>query len=91
MFENGKPEEFFLFVRNFNITLVTSGTLEAGTRVQYISTIVCGESLFQFDLLSDDVESTKPLAVEYIIKGLEFYLFPVNYLSKKSAKSAVEL
>ena len=27
LFENGKPEEFLLFVRNFNMTLPASGTL----------------------------------------------------------------
>ena len=32
LFENGKPEEFLLFVRNFNMTLAASGTLEAGEK-----------------------------------------------------------
>ena len=34
LFDNGEPEEFFLFVRNFNMSLVASGTLEVGAKVQ---------------------------------------------------------
>ena len=30
LFDNDEPEEFLLFVRNFNTTLAASGTLEAG-------------------------------------------------------------
>ena len=33
-FDNGDPEEFLLFVRNFNITLVASGTLTTGAKNQ---------------------------------------------------------
>ena len=42
LFENGKPEEFLLFVCNFNMTLAASGTLEAGAKYQYLRNIVCG-------------------------------------------------
>ena len=34
LFENGEPEDFFLFVRNFNTTLVESGMLETDAEVQ---------------------------------------------------------
>ena len=70
MFENGDPEEFLLFVLNFNMTLTASGTLEAITEVQYLCTLFRGEALRQFDLLSADVESTQTLNVDDIIKGL---------------------
>ena len=33
LFDNGKPEEFLSFVRNFNTTLAASGTLEAGAKI----------------------------------------------------------
>ena len=58
LFLNGYPEEFLLFVCNFNMTLAASGTLEAGVKVQYLHTLVRGEVLHQFYLLSADVEST---------------------------------
>ena len=90
LFNNGKPEEFLLFVRNFNMTLVASGTLEAGAKYQYLSTLIRGEALRQFDSLSADVEIAETLNVDYIIKGLAQYFFPVNFLSKRSAQCAVE-
>ena len=34
LFDNGDLEEFLLFVRNFNTTLVASGTLEADAKFQ---------------------------------------------------------
>ena len=43
LFDNGEPEEFLLFVRNFNMTLAASGTLEAGTKYQYLCTLFRGE------------------------------------------------
>ena len=73
MFDNGDAEEFLLFVHNFNMTLASSGTLEAGVKVQYLRNLVCGEALRQFDSFSGDVESTQTLNVEDIIKGLARY------------------
>ena len=34
LFENGEPEEFLLFVRNFNTKLGASGKLEADAKFQ---------------------------------------------------------
>ena len=70
LFENGEPEDFLLFVHNFNITHASSGTLEVGVKVQYLRPLVCGYALRQVDLLSADVESTNLLTLENIIKGL---------------------
>ena len=42
LLENGEPEEFLLFICNFNMTLATSGTLEADAKFQYLRTIVHG-------------------------------------------------
>ena len=70
LFDNGDPEEFLLFVRNFNMTLVASEKLEMGVKVQYLHTLVCGEALCQFGLLYSDVESIGTLTLDYIIKSL---------------------
>ena len=40
LFHSGKPEEFLLFVCNFNRTLEASGTLEMAAKFQYICTLV---------------------------------------------------
>ena len=72
-----------MFVRNFNMTLAESGMLEAGEKYQYLCTLVCGEVLFQFDLLYADVEGTKTLNVDYILKGLAQYFYSVHLLSRQ--------
>ena len=41
-FDNGDPEEFLFFVRDSNMTLAASGTLEMGAKIQYLCTLVCG-------------------------------------------------
>ena len=45
-----------LFVINLNITLAASGTLATCRKIQYLRTLVCAETLRQFDLFSADVE-----------------------------------
>ena len=52
------PEEFMLFVWNFNINLVATWTLDIDAKIQYICMIFRGEALRQFNLLSGDVENT---------------------------------
>ena len=63
LFYNGNREELLLFVRNFNMTLAESGTLETVSKVQYLCRLLHGEELHQFDLLFADVESTGPVTV----------------------------
>ena len=75
LFNNGDPEEFFLIVCNFNMNLDEKGRLETTVKVQYLRTLVHGEVLRQFDLLSTDLESTNPLTVEDIFR-IEFVPFP---------------
>ena len=70
LFEHGDTEEFLLFVPNFQMTLEATGTLETEANVQYLRTLVHGEALHQFDLLSIDVENTDTsLDVDYLMKG----------------------
>ena len=40
------------------MTLAAAGMLETGSKLQCLCTLVRGEALRQFDLLSADVEST---------------------------------
>ena len=71
IFDNGEPQEFLLFVWNFNMTLAEEGNLVTGAKVQYLSTPVHGEALCQFDSLFSDMEGTNPLTVETAILGLD--------------------
>ena len=82
---HGEPEEFLFFISNINMNLTATGMLETDTKIQYICTLVHGEALRQFDLLSTDVETTETLNVDYYIKGLALHFPPVNLLLKKRA------
>ena len=42
LFDNGKTEEFLLFICNFNPNLAVSGMLEAGVKYQYLCNLVHG-------------------------------------------------
>ena len=70
LFDNDEPEEFLLFIRNFNMTLEAAVTLHTAANIQYICMLVSGEALRQFDTLSADVESGTPLKSQDIILGL---------------------
>ena len=78
-FDNGKTEEFLLFIHNFNMTLKVSVTLKAGAKI----TLVRGKSLCQFDVLSSESERAITDALTYNILGLRTYFFPVNAMSTK--------
>ena len=77
-----------MFVRNFNKILAASGMLEVGAKYQYLRTLVRGEVLCQFDLLSSDVESVETLNIDYIIRVLSQYAFPCKLAVKTEARNA---
>ena len=83
LFNNGYQEEFLFYVSNFNITPAASGMLGNYMKVQYLCTLVHGESLHQFDSISSDMEGTNHLTVETILSMFVVYFFPVILLSKK--------
>ena len=83
LFDNSDPEEFLLFVCNFNKNLEASRALLPAAKAQYHRTLLRFEALRQFDLLSAEVESAKPLTTEDIILGLGVYFPPVRLLSKQ--------
>ena len=70
LFDNGDPEDFLLFIRNFNMTLAASGSLEAGAKYQYLCILVREEALCLFYSFSVDVGGTEILNIDYIIRGL---------------------
>ena len=58
LFDNGKPEEFFLFAWNFQMTLEASETLTDDANIQYLHTLVRYDVIYQLDMLSVEVGST---------------------------------
>ena len=39
-FDNGKPEEFMLFIRNFNTTIAVIGMLHMDVKIRYLCMLV---------------------------------------------------
>ena len=48
-FYNGNPEEFLLFIHNFNTNLAASVMLETAVKFQYLLTLVHVEALRHFE------------------------------------------
>ena len=90
LFDNGDMEMFFFFISNFQMTLEDSGTLVAGTNIQYICMLVHGEALHQIYMFSAEVVSTTSENRKSVILGLGTYIFPVNALSKTIARCAAK-
>ena len=60
---------------NFNITLNASEMFVAGVNIQYLCTLLRGEVLRQFDMLSAEVGVTTPEILTSVILGLGTYCF----------------
>ena len=52
LFDHVDPEKFLLIIRNSNMNLVATGTLDMDAKIQYLRTLVCGKALRQFDFFS---------------------------------------
>ena len=90
LFDNGDPEEFFLFIRNSNMNLKASGTLKDIKKIQYLHTMVHVKALRQLDVLSDEVESASPENLTFIILGLSTSVFLLMTCPWKIARCATE-
>ena len=59
------------------MTLAAMGMLDTEVNVQYICTLVRGEALRQFELVSADAKNTETLLdVDYLLQGLAWFFFP---------------
>ena len=70
LFDNGGPEEFLFFIINLNINLKASVLIKYGSNIQYLRTLVCGETFFQFETKSAEVGSDTPENFTSIILDL---------------------
>ena len=84
LFLNGDPEEFLLFLQNFQMTLKASGTLADGANIPYLCTVVRGEALRRLDTFYVEVGSTTTDNLNLISLVLGTYCFPVNGMSKQN-------
>ena len=84
LFDNGELEKFFLFIRNFQMTLEVLITLADSEKINYLCMQLCGKTSLQLDTLSVEVISTTIEHLNHIILSLDTYFFPINVLSKQN-------
>ena len=70
LFDKYEPEEFLLFVSNFQMTLEAPGTLAVAVNIQYLCILLCGKALCQLGTLSIEVESTTKEHLKLILLRL---------------------
>ena len=80
LFDNGKPEELWLFVMNFRMALEASGMLAAGANIQCLCTLLRGKAVRQIDTLSIEVLIMTSDHLKIIILGLGTSFSPGNTL-----------
>ena len=66
------------------MNLEAPATILAGEKIQYLHTLVRGETLHQFDTLSDELVSTTSENLTSIFLGLNTYFFLFMLYLKKS-------
>ena len=57
------------------MTIMATGKLEMDVKIKYIHMLVRGEALRQFNLVTNDVENTETLNVDYYIRGFALYFY----------------
>ena len=82
LFDNGDPEKFLFFIRNFQMTLEASRILDSGVKIPYLLKLVRGEQLSQLDILSAVVGSTTSEHLNRIILDLGTYFFLIMQCKK---------
>ena len=73
LFDKVDPEEFLLFVSNFQLTLKDSVALAASAKTKYLCTLLRGEALCQLDTLYVEVGSMNTTHLNRIFLGLGMY------------------
>ena len=69
-FENGKPEEFLQMTKDFKNATDGTGTTSATGRIQFLRTMLRGEALREFDVISSQVGITTNGNLKLIKEGL---------------------
>ena len=69
-FENSQPEEFLALVNNFKTTVDVTGTMSAAGTINYIRTLLSGDTLHEFDELASQNTGTSNAHLKFIQEGL---------------------
>ena len=78
LFDEVKPEDLLLSVRNFQMMLEALGTLDASSNIQHLCTLLHGDGLREFDIFFAHVRSMNKTHLNRIILGLGRQFSPIN-------------
>ena len=70
LFDNVDPEEILLFQQKYKLSLDAYGTLTECSKIQYLHTLSCGESLSESESLCVPIGNTNIKNLNQIILGL---------------------
>ena len=85
-FENIKPEELLLFIRNFQMTINAPIAIPAAGNIKCLCTLLCGKALCVFETISGRIIHTTNANSNQIILKLGMYLsmlilFKINFVT----------
>ena len=81
-FDNGKPVEFLRILNNFKTVINGTGNITPDRIIDYLHTLLCGESLSKFDELVSQVTVKTNNHIDFIKESLVGF-FSVNALTKQ--------
>ena len=83
-FEASQAEDFLLFVKDSRKTLEDTRTISPSGHINSLPTLLCGDNLHEFNILTTETGATTNTYNEEIIEYLVKYFFPANTLSKQT-------
>ena len=69
-FEHGQPEEFLALMNNFKTAIGGTGNMLAEGKINYLLTLLRGESLQDFDKLASQNTGTSNSHLKFVQEGL---------------------
>ena len=79
LFDNGNPEEFFLFMQNFKMTPEALDKLFSSVKLHYLPTVLHGKAPCQIDTFYDQTGSTNTPHLNRIILGVGTYFYLLTF------------
>ena len=87
-FENSTPEEFLQMMKDLNTGIEGKATTYATGKNQCLLTMLGGEALREFDVITGQVLSTNTTHLKQINEGLLSYPPPLNVLNNQNLHEA---
>ena len=84
MFEHVQPEELLALMHNCRRVVDGIGNTLVAVNINYLRTLLRGESLQEFDELASQNIGTSNALLKFVLEGLLGWFFPIDALSKQN-------